>query len=47
MGKREGRTDARRQAQEDDYENAVDIRDRVDRDLDQRVRDFDGRGYRD
>lgn len=46
-GKREGRRDGRRQAQEDDYENAADIRDRVSRNLDQRVREMDGRGYRD
>ena len=46
-GKRQGRSDARREAIEDDFENAADIRDRVERDLDKRVREFDGRGFRD
>ena len=46
-GNRQGRSDARREAIEDDFENAADIRDRVERDLDKRVREFDGRGFRD
>lgn len=46
-GKRAGRIKERQKAQEDDYENAADIRDRVDRNLDQRVREMDGRGFRD
>ena len=45
--RRDGAQEARRRAQEDDYENADAIRDRVDRDLDERVRELDGRGWRD
>lgn len=46
-GKREGRRDERHEAQEADYENAADIRDRIDRNRDQRVRELDDAGYRD
>lgn len=46
-GKREGRRNERHKAKEADHENAADIRDRVDRNLDQRLREMDGRGFRD
>jgi hypothetical protein len=39
--------DERREAENDDYENAADIRNRVERNLDDRVREFDGSGFRD
>lgn len=45
--KEEGRRTERQEAQEADYENAADIRDRVDRNRDQRVRELDDAGYRD
>lgn len=47
--KRKGKREVLREIQEDDHEHAADIRDRVDRDLDKRVREVDdaGIGYRD
>lgn len=45
--RKQGRTEARREAQEDDYENAADIRNRVDRDLADELRKHEGRGFRD
>lgn len=45
--KADGRRDAQQDARERDHDKASDIRDRVERDLDQRVRDFDDAGYRD
>jgi len=42
-----GRSDANRDARLEDYENAEDIRRRVGRDLPDRLREYDGRGYRD
>lgn len=47
LGKREGATGERRRAQEADHEQADAIRDRIDRNLDQRVRELDDAGYRD
>lgn len=48
-GRREGRSLARSEALEEDYENAQDIRNRVERGLDERLREQDdaGVGYRD
>ncbi len=49
-GRRErqkGRNEARQKAREQDHEQASAIRDRVDRDLPDRVREYDGAGYRD
>lgn len=37
----------RTERENDDYKNADDIRNRVESDLPQRVREMDGRGYRD
>lgn len=45
--RRNGASDALREAQEKDYENADSIRRNVERSLDQRVRDYEGRGFRD
>lgn len=45
--KKQGRTEARREAQEDDYENAADIRNRVDRNLADELRKHDDAGFRD
>lgn len=45
--KKQGRAEARAEAQEDDNENAADIRDRVGRNLDDRLRKYDDRGFRD
>jgi hypothetical protein len=45
--KKQGRAEARAEAQEDDYENAADIRDRVSRNLDDRLREYEDRGFRD
>ena len=45
--KSDGRKEAFREAKEADYEAAADLRDTVDRNLDDRVRKMDGRGYRD
>lgn len=42
-----GRADAKRRDKLDDYENAEAIRDRVERDRAQRVRELDGTGWRD
>lgn len=42
-----GRSDAKRKAQIDDYENADDIRTRVSRDLPSELRKYQDRGYRD
>lgn len=47
QGKREGRNDAINDMQEADHERALDIRNRVERDLPDRVREMDGRGFRD
>jgi len=47
QGKREGRNDAINEMQEADHERATDIRNRVERDLPDRVREMDGRGFRD
>lgn len=44
---RRGRLDERQDAEDADYEHAEDIRGRVERDLDERLRDFDDAGYRD
>lgn len=49
-GRRErqkGRVEERQKAREQDHEKATAIRDRVDRDLPERVREYDGAGYRD
>jgi len=45
--RRKGKKEVLREAQEADHENASEINDRVERHLDQRVREMDGRGYRD
>lgn len=45
--RRSGANDALREAKEEDYENADSIRRNVERSLDQRVRDYEGRGFRD
>lgn len=45
--KREGKTEAKREAQQEDIENAEDIRKRVARDLADELRQHEGRGYRD
>lgn len=42
-----GRSDAKREAELDDYENAADIRDRVERDLPDKLREYDDAGWRD
>lgn len=42
-----GRSDMRTKQQERDRERANDIRDRFERDLPDRVREYEGRGYRD
>ena len=47
LQKRKGRKEERRKAKEADNENAAEIRDRVERDLPDRVRDFDDAGFRD
>lgn len=47
MGRREGRKDARQKAKDEDHESAADIRGNVRRNLDDRVREMDGRGFRD
>ncbi len=47
LGKHEGRRTERQEAREADYENAADIRDRVDHNRDQRLRELDDAGYRD
>lgn len=49
-GRRErqkGRVEERQKAKEEDHDKASAIRDRVDRDLPDRVREYDGAGYRD
>lgn len=43
----DGKRRAAKEAELDDYENADSIRDSVDRNLAQRVRDYEGRGFRD
>lgn len=45
--RRKGRNEARQKAREEDHDKATAIRDRVDRDLPDRVREYDGAGYRD
>lgn len=45
--KRKGKKEVLREVQEADYENAAEINDRVERNLDKRVRDMDDRGWRD
>lgn len=45
--KREGKAEAKREAQLEDIENAKDIRERVARDLADELRKHEGRGYRD
>ncbi|MGR3599204.1 MAG: hypothetical protein ACU0FH_02190 [Heliomarina sp.] len=45
--RRKGRVEERQKAKEQDHEKATAIRDRVDRDLPDRVREYDGAGYRD
>ncbi len=47
LKRREGAQAARADAKDKDYEHAQDIRDRVVDDRAQRVRELDGRGYRD
>lgn len=42
-----GKRRAAKEAELDDYENADSIRNSVDRDLDKRVREHEGRGFRD
>jgi len=42
-----GRSDANRDARLEDYENAEDIRRRVDRDLPDKLREYDDAGWRD
>jgi len=42
-----GRSDARREAERRDYENADAIRRRTERDLPDKLREYEGRGYRD
>lgn len=46
MKKREGRQDARREAEDADYESAEDIRRRVRDNLDECVRELDDAGWR-
>jgi len=46
-GRRQGKVKERNRAKEADYERANEIRDRVEFDLADRVREYDGRGYRD
>ena len=41
-----GGSRAKARAQEDDYENAADIRDRVDRNLDNSLRKYEDAGFR-
>lgn len=45
--RREGAQSQKQKAKEADHEQAQDIRDRVDADLPDRVRDFDNSGWRD
>ncbi|MCB1343640.1 MAG: hypothetical protein KDK24_21740 [Pseudooceanicola sp.] len=45
--RRAGRQEVQSEAMEADHEKADAIRDRVERDLPDRVRDFDDAGYRD
>lgn len=45
--RRDATKDALRDAEDKDHENADSIRRNVERDLDQRVRDYEGRGFRD
>lgn len=45
--KSDGRKSALRDAEDADHEAAADLRDTVDRNLVNRVRDMEGRGYRD
>lgn len=45
--KREGAKEQAAKANEEDIENAEDIRRRVARDLDRELREHEGRGYRD
>lgn len=45
--KRDGKAEAKRDAQQEDIENAEDIRKRVARDLADELRKHEGRGYRD
>lgn len=47
LQKRAGRKDERQRAKEADNERAKSIRDNVERELPERLRDFDGRGFRD
>jgi len=47
QGQREGRNEAINDMQEADHERAENIRDRVERDLPDRVREMGGRGFRD
>ncbi|MEL8056272.1 MAG: hypothetical protein AAGK66_08965 [Pseudomonadota bacterium] len=42
-----GRKNGKNRQQLKDYENAADIRNRVERELPDRVRDMEGRGFRD
>jgi len=46
-GRRQGKVKERNRAKEADNERANEIRDRVEFDLADRVREYDGRGYRD
>lgn len=45
--KRSGAEAERRRAQNEDYENAEDIRNSVERDLPERVHEYNDAGYRD
>ena len=47
LGRREGAQRERERARDDDYEHADDIRRRVERDADDRVRKHDDAGWRD
>ncbi len=46
-GRRDGGKKAKSKMKEADHANAAEIRDRVDRGRDERVRELDGQGYRD
>lgn len=45
--RRDAKRDAIRNMEEDDHENAADLRDRVERDLPERLRRYEGNGFRD
>lgn len=45
--RRDAKRDAIRDMEEDDHENAADLRDRVERDLPERLRQYASHGFRD